>query len=160
GQGRVLVSSSARGSAFVGIGRRPVLSAGGSGVQDAPPQPGGQRAGRRSLAWAPLGIAAVSFVAALAATIIASGPSATDGLTVDQLQPGDCLTGSNLGLGSGSTWPDFVTAVPCTKQYLAEVFFAGNVWPQSRADPGDNAISDQVYSRCLTAFSAYDGIDN
>ena len=105
GVGRVLVSSSAQGSAFVGIGRRPAPSAGGPAVQDAPPQPGGQRAGRRYLVWAPLGIAAVSFVAAVAATVIASGPSATDGLTVDQLQPGDCLTGSNLGLGSSSPWP-------------------------------------------------------
>jgi DivIVA domain-containing protein len=102
-------------------------------------------------------IALLAVIAVIAALI---STSSADQLTEDQLQPGDCLTGSNLGLGSGGTWPDLVTAVPCTKQHLAEVFFAGNAWPQSRADPGDNAISDQAYARCLTAFSAYDGTDN
>jgi DivIVA domain-containing protein len=158
GQGRVLVSSSAQGSAFVGLGRRPVPSAGGPAVQDALPQPGGQRAGRRYLVWAPLGIAAVSFVAAVAATVIASGPSPTDGLTEDQLMAGDCLTGSNLGLGTSSPWPDTVTAVPCTQQHIAEVFFAGNAWPQSLAFPGADAVNSTASDRCGTAFTAYDGL--
>jgi DivIVA domain-containing protein len=160
GQGRVLVSSPAQGSAFVGIGRRPVPSAGGPAVQDAPPQPVGQRAGRRYLVWAPAGIAAVSFVAAVAATVIASGPSGTDGLTVDQLMAGDCLTGSNLGLDTGNPWPDTVTAVPCTQRHLAEVFFAGNVWPQSMAYPGDNKVDNQADARCDAEFVKYDGTDN
>jgi hypothetical protein len=78
-------------------------------------------------------------------------------LAVDQLKTGDCLTGSDLGLGTDSSWPDFVTAVPCTQQHIAEVFFAGNAWPQSRAYPGDNAINNQADDRCNAAFAAYDG---
>jgi len=80
---------------------------------------------------------------------------------LQQLRTGNCLTGSTLGLGSGGTWPYMVAAVPCTGPHLAEVFFAGDAWPKSPAAyPGDNAIADQGYARCLTAFSAYDGIDN
>jgi hypothetical protein len=127
-------------------------------MQDAPPQLDGWRAGRRYLRWAPLGIAGVSFAAAVAATLIASVPSATDQLTVDQLVAGDCLTGSNLGLGTNSRWPDTVAALPCTQPHIAEVFFAGNVWPQSAAYPGNNAISEQAQARCDSAFQAYDGI--
>jgi hypothetical protein len=79
-------------------------------------------------------------------------------LTVDQLQAGDCLTGSNLGLGTSSPWPDQVTAVPCTQLHLAEVFFAGNAWPQSPTKyPGTNAIKHQSDDRCNLAFGAYDG---
>jgi len=94
-------------------------------------------------------------------TLIAWVPSLTGHLGTAQFRPGDCLTGAALGLGSGRTWPYMVAAVPCTDPHLAEVFFAGNAWPTSpTAYPGDNAISDQGYARCLTAFSAYDGTDN
>jgi hypothetical protein len=83
----------------------------------------------------------------------------TSQLTVDQLRPGNCLTGSNLGLGTGSPWPDLVAAVPCTHRHLAEVFFAGNAWPQSLTTyPGDNAINNQAYNSCFTKFTGYDGI--
>jgi hypothetical protein len=40
---------------------------------------------------------------------------------------------------------------------LAEVFFAGNAWPQSMAYPGDNAVYSQADARCSAAFSTYDG---
>jgi DivIVA domain-containing protein len=84
--------------------------------------------------------------------------SAPPQLTVDQLQPGDCLRGSDMGLGADSTWPDLVTAVPCTQQHIAEVFFAGNAWPQSLAAyPGDDAVNNTADDRCGTAFAAYDG---
>ena len=77
----------------------------------------------------------------------------------DELQTGDCLTGSDLGLGdTNSPWPDWFTVVSCTQQHIAEVFFAGNAWPQSRAYPGDNAIDNLADDRCNTAFTAYDGI--
>jgi hypothetical protein len=66
--------------------------------------------------------------------------------------------GSNLGLANDNPWPAEVTAVPCTHRHLAEIFFVGNVWSQSLAYPGYNAISDQGYARCLSAFRAYDGI--
>jgi Septum formation len=86
----------------------------------------------------------------------ASPPSGLQ-LAVDQLKAGDCLAGSDLGLGTASSWPDSVTAVPCTQQHIAEVFFAGNAWPQSQAYPGDNAINNQADDRCNAAFAAYDG---
>lgn len=160
GVGRVLVSSSAQGRAFVGTGRRPASQVGEETVQDAPPQPGGQRAGRRYLRWAPPAIAGAGFVAAVAATLISAVPSLTGHLANWQLRPGDCLTGSNLGLGTGDTWPYMVAAVPCTDWHLAEVFFSRKSWPRSLAYPGDNAISDQGHARCLTEFKAYDGTDN
>jgi Septum formation len=155
GEGRVLVSSSAPGRAFTGIGRRQPDSP----VQSAPPQPGGQRAGWRCLRWGPPVLASLGFVVAVGATVIVAVPYLTGHRTVDQLRAGDCLTGSNLGLGAGGTWPEWVAAVPCTDQHLAEVFFAGNAWPQSAAYPGDKAISDQGLARCATEFKRYDGID-
>ncbi len=126
------------------------------------PQPGGQRAGggrlpRRFQVLAVLGL--VIFVAVIAVIgLAATAPPSAGQLTVGQLQRGDCVTGPDLGLGGGGTWPYRVTAVPCTKMHLAEVFFAGNGWPESwTAYPGDNAISKQGWARCLTAFRAYDG---
>jgi len=162
GVGRLLVSSSARDRAFAGAGRRrPTPRAGQDAAQDVPHQPGGQRAGRRYLRWGPQAIFGVGLVAAVMTTLIAFVPSLTGHLGTAQLRPEDCLTGSGLGLGSGGTWPYMVAAVPCTDPHLVEVFFAGNAWPTSlTAYPGDNAISDQGYARCLTAFSAYDGTDN
>ena len=75
-----------------------------------------------------------------------------------QLRPGNCLVGSELGLGNSSPWPPTVAVVPCGKRHVAEVFFTGNVWPQSLAFPGDNAVANQGWARCLRAFRAYDGI--
>jgi DivIVA domain-containing protein len=95
-------------------------------------------------------------------TSTASSPpqsaSSTFQASLDGLQSGDCLTGSNLGLGTDSAWPDSVTVVPCTQRHTAEVFFAGNAWPQSMEYPGDNAISDTADNRCETAFDADDGV--
>jgi len=78
--------------------------------------------------------------------------------TIYQLQTGDCLQGSDLA--NFNQWNGPFTAVPCTQPHTAEVFFAGNAWPRSLAYPGDQAVYDDGYARCLTAFSAYDGIDN
>jgi Septum formation len=65
-----------------------------------------------------------------------------------------------MGLGTSSPWPGLFPAVPCTQRHLAEVFFAGNVWPQSQTTyPGDNAVNGESNTRCLAAFVAYDGID-
>jgi hypothetical protein len=80
-------------------------------------------------------------------------------LAENQLQPGDCLIGSNMGLGTDNTWPDAVAAVSCTQPHLAEVYYVGNPWPESLATyPGDNAILKIVDERCSAAFAAYDGI--
>lgn len=86
-----------------------------------------------------------------------STPS-TDQLTIYQLKTGDCLQGSDLA--NFNQWNGPFAAVPCTQPHTAEVFFAGNGWPRSLAYPGDQAVFDDGYARCLTAFSAYDGIDS
>ena len=106
----------------------------------------------------PLVIAGIATALALASTVIAALNSPSR-LTEEQLKSGDCLQGSNMGLGNSNPWPNLVTAVPCTQQHQAEVFFSGNVWPKSLvAYPGYKAISAQGHERCLTAFSAYDGV--
>jgi DivIVA domain-containing protein len=99
----------------------------------------------------------------IAGLIIHSGYStpsslSTDQLTIYQLQTGDCLQDSDLE--NLNQWNGPFTAVPCTQPHAAEVVFAGNSWPRSLAYPGDQAVYDDGYARCLTAFSAYDGIDN
>ena len=161
GAGQVLVSSSAPGGSFVGTGRRqPAPLAGLELPHDAPYRPASQRAGRRYRQRGPLVIFGLGLAAAVAATLIGTVPVLTGHLSEGQLRPGDCLTGSNLGLGNGSDWP-WATPAPCAGPHLAEVFFSGNAWPQSLAAyPGDKAISDQGWARCLTAFRTYDGIDN
>ena len=105
-------------------------------------------------------LAGVIAVGTLATSVRSSRPLASSAapvrqLTVDQLDPGDCLRGSNMGLGTGSTWPTYVTAVPCTQRHIAEVFFASKAWPQSLAYPGDNTIGAQAYDRCSSALTAY-----
>jgi hypothetical protein len=83
-----------------------------------------------------------------------STPSAVQ-QTEDQLQAGDCLQGPDLGLDNSNPWPDFFTVVPCTQRHIAEVFFAGNVWPQSLSYPGDDATGNQADDRCGNAFITY-----
>jgi len=87
-----------------------------------------------------------------------SSTPSTDQLTIYQLQAGDCLQGSDLA--NFNEWNGPFTAVPCTQPHTVEVFFAGNSWPRSLAYPGDQAVYDDGYARCLTTFSAYDGVDN
>jgi hypothetical protein len=60
-------------------------------------------------------------------------------------------------LDTNGPWPGVVAVVPCTRPHLAEVFFAGNVWPQSLAYPGDNEVNRQANNRCDTALDAYVG---
>jgi hypothetical protein len=153
--GKLLVTSSAPGGAFVGTGRRrpsPRTS------EEASHRPGGQRAGRRYLRWGPLAIFGLGLVAAVGVVFVGTVPALTGHLGAAQLRAGDCLTASNLSLDSSNPWPWF-TAVRCTDPHLAEVFFAGNAWPRSSAYPGDNAIWNQGLGRCSTAFAAYDGSD-
>ena len=76
------------------------------------------------------------------------------------LRAGDCLQGPGLNLGTGNPLPDYFNVVSCSKQHIAEVFFAGNAWPLALAFPGDNNIVSQADARCDTAFRTYDGIDN
>jgi hypothetical protein len=48
--------------------------------------------------------------------------------------------------------------VPCTQPHTGEVFFVGDIWPQSLKYPGDKALTNQAIARCDRAFAAYDGI--
>lgn len=88
-----------------------------------------------------------------------SSTSSTTQPTGQQLRAGECLAGSNMDLGHSTPWPDYVTVVACTKRHEAEVFFAGNNWPQSLAYPGKDAVGSQSDARCDAAFTAYDGTD-
>jgi hypothetical protein len=86
---------------------------------------------------------------------VSSAPSVGQ-LTRDQLQPGDCL--QVPGINTISQWPGVFTAVPCARPHTGEVFFAGNIWPQSLAYPGDQPVNDQAEARCDRAFTRYVGI--
>jgi hypothetical protein len=122
----------------------------------------GRRAGLPSARRGPLILAGVAIALLAASAGIAAlvkATSSTGQLTEDQLKPGDCLTGSNLGLETSNPWPDLVTAVPCTQQHIAEVYFADNAWPQSLAAyPGDDAVGSTADNRCGNAFALYNGI--
>jgi hypothetical protein len=161
GVGRLLVSSPSPARAVVGRGkRRPTPPIGEEVRQCTPHQPTARRPVRRFLPGGPLVLAGLGFAAAVAATVLVAAPQLTGHLTEGQLRAGDCLTGSNLGLGTNSTWPNMVTAVPCTDPHLAEVFFSANAWPRSMPYPGYNAVGDDADGACFSAFSAYDGIDS
>jgi DivIVA domain-containing protein len=89
-----------------------------------------------------------------------SSPAAS-AVAEDGLQAGDCLTGSDLGLGTTNPWPDTFTVVPCTRPHVAEVFFAADAWPLSMGSyPGDSKIDNEADARCSAAFRAYDGTDS
>jgi hypothetical protein len=133
-------------------------------------QDGRRRAARAGYVMSALGVVALTAVSA-GLYWLATGPTparthaAVAGtpavqvqeLTVDQLQAGDCLRGA-LGLNTSSPWPELVEAVPCTREHIAEVFYSGNYWPDSKAFPGNAAINNQAMTRCYKAFQAYDGI--
>jgi len=109
-------------------------------------------------------LAAVIVAVALAGSPTSSVRSTASGspsasvsqLTYDQLRPGDCLQLPNIN--TITNYPDFFTVVPCTRSHTGEVFFAGNIWPQSLAYPGDSKVNNQADARCGRAFTAYDGI--
>jgi hypothetical protein len=168
------------------VGREPVAAQPGSVPQAWPTAAGaaypgpawGAGDGRRTgvsagYALSGLAVAAVTAVAAAlywlpSAATPATAPrptptptsSSTPGaryLTVDQLRAGNCLQGPP-DVNTSSTWPDLVTAVPCTKEHLAEVFFAGNYWRAGSAFPGNAVIYHQAQVECRKAFHVYDGI--
>lgn len=144
----------------------PADAAGGSaGLIPPDHQPAGLRtrpgSRRNVLVIAGAGLAVlttVTVVSTLANSPAPSGSSpSTSQPSADELRAGDCLKGSDLDLGHSTPWPDHVTVVPCTHEHIAEVFFAGNSWPQSQAYPGKNAIDTQAEGRCNVAFTTYDG---
>lgn len=122
----------------------------------------GQRAVARNSrrgAFALAGVALAGLVAVLLVVgLVQSRPARTGELTESQLLPGDCLTGSNMGLDTSNPWPNTVTAVPCTQRHIAEVFYVGYPWPASLATyPGLSAVNNTIDDRCTTAFVAYVG---
>ncbi len=149
--------------------QQPAADAAADGPGDSIPLPHelvGQQTGRgsRRNALIIVGITAALLAVSLIAELISVGSSTSTSststsppvqLTEDQLQPGDCLVGSDLGLDTSSPWPDLFTAVPCTQPHIAEVFFAGNAWSQSLAYPGDAEVWTQADDRCGSAFQAY-----
>jgi Septum formation len=127
-----------------------------------------QRAERSGPSWPLLIIvgmaAALVVVVGLIARLDHSGSSAssipsTGQLTIYQLRAGDCLQDSGQDPANFNGLNGPFTAARCTQPHTAEVFFAGNAWPRSLAYPGDQFVFDDGYVRCVTAFSAYDGID-
>ena len=88
----------------------------------------------------------------------ASGSPAppTNQLTYEQVQPGDCVQVPHIT--TISNYPDVFTVVPCSQSHTREVFFSGDIWPQSSAYPGDNNVNNAAIARCDRAFTAYDGI--
>ena len=91
-----------------------------------------------------------------APSLSAPSTSAVRQWTEDQLRPGECLRGSNLPLGTNGSWPLLFTTARCTHQHIAEVFFAGNIWPPPTYPyPGDNGIYNKSRHRCAKAFAAY-----
>jgi hypothetical protein len=103
-------------------------------------------------------LAAVILVGGLAHSSSAPTPK-TGPLTESQLLPGDCIVGPNLDLGAPNRWPDTVIAVPCTRRHLDEIFFVGDLWPNSLATyPGDVAVVGVATGRCSAAFARYVGI--
>jgi Septum formation len=85
-----------------------------------------------------------------------SPTASTSQLTYDQLRPGDCVQVPNINTING--WPEVYMVVPCAQQHTGEVFFTGNVWPQSIAYSGDNVTSNQAEARCSSAFATYVGV--
>ena len=103
------------------------------------------------------GVTAAGVAALVTAGFMHTSTSANQ-LTADELQPGDCLAGSNMGLPSTAPWPLYVARVACTQQHEAEVIFASQIWPSSLAYPGDSQVDQQANQHCDAAFATYDGV--
>jgi len=161
----------------------PITTLPGESMRQAAGQRPGPGSRRNARTMAGLGVALVVALTVLVASVtvistrsVPSRPSASSRpsalsarqVTEDQLRTGDCLQGSDLNL-QNYWWPgpdavqwwsgDVVARVPCAQMHAAEVFFAGNAWPQSLACPGADAIAREANTFCSTAFAVYDGDD-
>ncbi len=154
------------------LGARQEHSAEPEPVQDSPLEPVGQQGAREHVQRELLVMAGIGLVGLVVIiVVIAAGNSRRQltihqsrrgvsqrQLTIDQLRTGDCLTGSDLGLGTSNPWPYQFASVRCTQPHLAEVIFVGNAWPQSlKTYPGVDTIYAEAEARCWDALSAYDG---
>lgn len=97
-----------------------------------------------------------------APTVVATPSPTVRNLGYDQLQAGDCVTGSNLArilLVSNFTWPDSVEAVLCTQPHVAEVYFANDsYWKQAASYPGNDSVDSTGNAVCGSKFNSYVGI--
>ncbi len=158
----------------------PMESLPGESVLQAVGQPPGPGSRRNAWIMAGLGLVLLVSLTVLVASVTmiaarsASRPSAPSApsfspsssspaafeVVEDGLQAGDCLTGSDLGLGTSNPWPGTFSVVPCTRPHVAEVFLAADAWPLSMESyPGDSRIDNEADARCNAAFRAYDGTD-
>jgi hypothetical protein len=81
-------------------------------------------------------------------------------VAVDALQPGDCVSGSDLHLDDSTVpWPKSALVVPCEEPHDGEVFLAADLWAANAAFPGDDAVDDLAKKRCREAFQMYVGVD-
>jgi serine/threonine protein kinase len=90
----------------------------------------------------------------------AASPTPTvGGLTLGQLQAGDCLTGANMQLNTSAPWPHITEAVPCGQAHTAEVIYANNnYWSKNGPYPGDTTVRNTAKAECNSAFQSYVGI--
>jgi len=130
-----------------------------AGAQDAAqgPKIGYLRRWRIVIAGVALIAAVIGVISATAAQPSGQQPSG-QGLTVNQLRAGECVTDSILDVDPANPGPELVTTTSCTQPHLAEVLFSANVWPMSEAFPGTDNADNQGNAHCQAAFLAYDGI--
>lgn len=80
-------------------------------------------------------------------------------VAVDALQPGDCVTGSDLHLDDSAVpWPKSTQVVPCEQPHDGEVFLAADAWAADAAFPGDDAVDSLAKKQCRAAFQMYVGV--
>ena len=135
---------------------------------------------RKGRLWVAGGILTAAVVTAVAVILATASPSPTSTLqpspttssrlpsptptssvrylTLQDLRPGDCLTGSNLSLNTSNSLPTTFEAVPCRQRHIAEVFYSSNYWAANKAFPGDTAAGNQATAACDKAFAAYIGV--
>jgi serine/threonine protein kinase len=153
-----------------------------SGVGDEAEQIRGGSAGhrRKGRLWVAGGILTAAVVTAVAVVLATASSSSTSTLqpspttstrlspptprssvrylTLQDLRPGDCLTGSNLSLNTSNSFPTTIEAVSCSQRHIAEAFYSSNSWAANKAFPGDTAAGNQATAVCDKAFTAYIGL--
>ncbi len=122
--------------------------------------------------WVPLAaVAGLVIVAAVVGVVLALGgrdePEAETPtmIKLTALNTGDCLatpTGHTSETtsywGTMDFWPDYVPVVPCGANHSAEVVFVGTLQLEDAVEPGQQAIDDSVFDRCMSEFETYVGL--
>ncbi|MGK5682850.1 septum formation family protein [Actinoplanes sp. URMC 104] len=95
----------------------------------------------------------------------APGPATSAGppprVAMAALQPGDCISGSDLRLAdSNANWPSSTTVVPCDQPHDGEVIMSSDPWERNAAFPGEDRVDDVARERCREAFRSYLGVEH